>query len=264
MEPLTIDVIVVLVLTGVFVGIINTLAGGGSIMTITLFTALGMPINIANGTNRIAVVLQNLTSAITFIRRRMLHIKSGMLLSIPTVIGNIAGSIVATHVDEMVFRICMGVVLGVILLYMIFDNHRLYHGGQALKIKPLHYLWFLLIGFYGGYIYIGLGYLVLAVSIWSMKLDIITANVIKGFVLCIAMPFSLLIFMINGQVDYAYGLLHGLGNVIGAFIASRYAVGWGAGFVKVFTIIIVLFCFADLIGVVSLHNIFSSMFGATK
>lgn len=116
-----------------------------------------------------------------------------------------------------------------------------------------------LLGFYGGYIYIGLGYAILAVTIWSMKLDIITANVVKGFIIFIATPFSLLIFILNGQVDYVYGLWHGLGNIIGAVIASHIALAWGVKFVRYFTLIILAVCFADLVGLLSLHDILYSL-----
>lgn len=259
-ESLTLEIVLMLVVSGVLVGIINTLAGGGSVVTITMFTALGLPIGVANGTNRIPVFLQNLTSTLTFLRKRMIDVKTGLLLSIPTVVGNIAGSMVASRIDAAVFKICMAVVLVVILLYMVFDRHtRTFHAGRKLDIKPRHYVWFLLIGFYSGYIYIGLGYLILAVTIWSMKLDIITANVIKNFVIFVSTPFALAVFIYNGQVAFVCGLLHGLGNVVGAFLASHYAVGWGVRFVKIFTIVIVLFCFADLVGIVSLHDIFYGM-----
>lgn len=250
-----------LVVSGIAVGIINTLAGGGSIITMTLFMVLGLPINVANGTNRIAVFLQNFTATVTFIRKRMLDVKHGLLLSIPVIIGNIAGSLVASNIDERIFKICFGVVMFLILLYMIFDNRKRFHGGARMEVRPVHYLWFLLIGFYGGYIYIGLGYLILAIALWSMKLDIVTANVIKGFVIFIATPFSLLIFMINGQVEYGYGILHGVGNVIGAYLASHYFIGWGGRFVKIFTMIIVLICFADLLGWLSLQDIIKAMLG---
>ncbi len=265
-EGLSQEMVWMLVLSGVVVGIINTLAGGGTIVTITLFTALGLPIGVANGTNRIPVLLQNFTSTLTFLKKRMLDVKTGIKLSIPTIIGNIAGSMVAAQIDELVFKICMGVVLVVILIYMIFDKERPphIHAGHALKVKPLHYLWFLMIGFYSGYIYIGLGYLILAITIWTMDLDIITANVIKNFVIFLSTPFALAVFIYNGQVDFAFGLLHGAGNIVGAFLASHYAVGWGVRFVKIFTIFIVLFCFADLIGLVSLHDIFAAMHSSFK
>lgn len=253
------NIIIALIASGIIVGIINTLAGGGSIITITMFTALGLPIGMANGTNRIAVLLQNLTATVTFIRKRMLNLRHGLLLSIPVIVGNIAGSLVASHIDEKIFKICFGAILLVILLYIIFDNRIKIKAGHNIEVKPKHYIWFLLIGFYGGYIYVGIGYLILAITLWSMRMDIVTANVIKGFVILIATPFSLAVFMINGQVDYVFGLVHGLGNIIGSFLASHYMVGWGKGFIKTFTVIIVLICFADLIGLVSLHDIFNSL-----
>ncbi len=256
---MTYDIILMLLLSGIVVGIINTLAGGGSIITMTIFMVLGLPITVANGTNRIAVVLQNLAASMTFIRKRMFNVRSGLLLSIPVIIGNIGGSFLATHINDTIFRICFGVVLFLILLYMIFDNRKHFHAKESMQIKPIHYFWFLLIGFYGGFIYIGLGYLILAISLWTMKLDIVTANVLKGFVLCVAMPFSMVIFMIDGQVDYWFGLLHGAGNMIGAWLASHYFINWGGRFVKIFTMLIVLICFADLVGIISLQTIFSSM-----
>ena len=82
---------IILILSGVLVGVINTLAGGGAIITMTLFTVLGLPIGVANGTNRIAVILQNFTSSVAFIRKRMLDIKSGVKLALPAVVGNIVG-----------------------------------------------------------------------------------------------------------------------------------------------------------------------------
>lgn len=252
--------IILLLVSGVIVGIINTLGGGGSVISMALFMAMGLPVNVANGTNRIAVVLQNLSSTLTFIRKRMLDIKSGLLLSIPAIIGNIIGSMVAMEVDDTTFRICLSVVLAVILVYLIFDRQRPHlHTGHSLTIRWWHYIWFLIVGFYGGYIYIGLGFLILAVTIWTMKLDIITANVLKGCVIFLSTPFALAVFMINGQVDYGVGLLHGAGNIIGAVMASHWAIGWGVKFVKVFTLVVIVVSFIDLMGWISLQSLLSSM-----
>ena len=108
------SIIIMLVVSGIIVGIIYTLAGGGAIITMTLFTVLGLPIGVANGTNRIAVVLQNLTSSLTFLRKRMLNIKSGVKLSIPAIIGNVLGAMVATHISDTTFKICMAGVLTIV------------------------------------------------------------------------------------------------------------------------------------------------------
>ena len=203
--------IVLLLLSGVLVGIINTLGGGGSVITMSLFMAMGMPIGLANGTNRIAVLLQNLSATISFLRKGMLHIKSGLLLSIPAILGNILGAMVATEVSEAVFKVCLSVVLVVILIYLVLgkDNEQV-TGGHGLKIKWWHYIWFFIIGFYGGYIYIGLGFLILAITIWTMNLDIVTANVIKGFVIFLSTPCALAVFIYNNQVEWGAGLFSGI------------------------------------------------------
>jgi uncharacterized membrane protein YfcA len=110
-----------------------------------------------------------------------------------------------------------------------------------------------------GYIYIGIGYLILAIALWLMRMDLVTANAIKGFVILLATPFSLAVFMIMGNVDYTFGIIHGVGNMIGSFLASHYMANWGKNFIKIFMAVIVAICFCDLIGVISLHDFFYSI-----
>lgn len=240
--------IVLLLVSGVIVGIINTLGGGGSVITMALFMAMGMPVAVANGTNRIAVVMQNLSATIAFMRKNMLDVKNSLKLGIPTILGTMAGSLMAIDVDETIFKICLSVVLVVILIYLILDRNKTpQNTSPELHIRWWHYLLFFIVGFYGGYIYIGLGFLILAVTIWTMRLDIVTANVLKGCVIFISMPFALAVFMYNGQVDYMAGLLHGAGNIFGAIVASNWAVHWGVKFVKWFTLVIIVVAFVDLI-----------------
>ncbi|MBO7266050.1 MAG: sulfite exporter TauE/SafE family protein [Alistipes sp.] len=252
--------IILLLASGVLVGIINTLGGGGSVITMSLFMAMGMPIGLANGTNRIAVLLQNFSATVAFLRKGMLHIRSGVLLSLPAILGNIFGAMVATKVDESVFKICLSVVLAIILIYLLLgkDNEQV-TGGHGLKIRWWHYIVFFIVGFYGGYIYIGLGFLILAVAIWTMKLDIITANVIKGFVIFLSTPFALAVFIYNGQVEWMAGLLHGVGNIVGALLASHWAMSWGVKFVRWFTLFIIVVFFVDLMGWISLQELLSGL-----
>ena len=257
---MSINEIILLLVSGVIVGVINTLGGGGSVITMSLFMAMGMPIGIANGTNRIAVLLQNLSATVAFLRKGMLHIKSGLLLSIPAIVGNIIGAMVASEVSESLFKICLSVVLAIILIYLIMgkDKEQI-TGGHGLQIRLWHYIWFFIIGFYGGYIYIGLGFLILAITIWSMNLDIVTANVIKGFVIFLSTPFALAVFVYNNQVEWIAGLLHGAGNIVGAVMASHWAMNWGVKFVRWFTLFIIVVFFIDLMGWISLQTLLSHL-----
>ena len=255
--------------SGVIVGIINTLGGGGSIITMSLFRAMGMPLDIANITNRIPVVMQNLSATVSFMRKRMVDFRNGFLLSIPAIIGTIVGTFVALEVDEMTFKICLSVVLAVILIYLIVDRNSSpdIHAGHSLVVKWWHYVLFFIVGFYGGYIYIGLGFLILAVTIWTMNLDIVTANVLKGCVIFISTPFALVTVLCINQfgggepvaIAWNEGLLHGVGNIVGAIMASHWAVSWGVKFVKWFTLFVIVVAFIDLMGWISLENLLSQM-----
>lgn len=257
---MSINEIILLLVSGVIVGIINTLGGGGSVITMSLFMAMGMPISLANGTNRIAVLLQNLSATVAFLRKGMLHLRSGLLLSLPAIVGNIFGAMVAMEVSEAIFKICLSVVLAIILVYLLLgkDKQKV-SGGSGLNIKWWHYIWFFIIGFYGGYIYIGLGFLILAITISTMHLDIITANVIKGFVIFLSTPFALAVFIYNGQVEWLAGLLHGAGNIIGAVVASHWAMNWGVKFVRWFTLFIIVVFFVDLMGWISMQDMMSNL-----
>lgn len=249
-----------LMTSGVIVGFINTLAGGATVISMTVFTMLGLPISVANGTNRVAVILQNLTSSLNFFRHKSLDMKVGLKLTVPTIVGSVAGSQVASTIDEQILRICLGVVLFVMLLFMILSSDKRLKGDgiAPFRVRWIHYLWFLLIGFYSGYIYVGLGYLILAVTISSFRMDIVRANALKGFIVLTSTPFALIVFMLNGQVNYTYGLIHAVGNVAGAFLGSQYGIKWGVGFIRWLMIGVILVLMADMFGFISLTGLIRS------
>jgi uncharacterized membrane protein YfcA len=89
----------------------------------------------------------------------------------------------------------------------------------------------------------------------------VKANVIKNLIILIATPLSLLVFVLNGDVDYAYGLVHGAGNMVGAYLASRYAIGWGTKFLRWFMMAIVAVCLADVVGLISIHDFVAAILG---
>jgi uncharacterized membrane protein YfcA len=250
-----------LLVSGLVVGFINTLAGGGSAISLTVFMALGLPVQVANGTNRIAILMQNLSSTATFSSKGMIDWRSGVRLAIPAILGTVVGSqIAATQISDHVFRICLAVVMLSVLVFTIFGNRIFKRSGTAMRtIKPLHYVIFFLIGTYNGFIFVATGYLILLATMGLMHLDIVGANVLKNFIILITMAFSLAVFVINGNVDWVYGLVHGAGNMVGAFIASHYAIGWGVKFLRWFMVAVVLACLADVVGLISIRGMVLSI-----
>jgi uncharacterized membrane protein YfcA len=259
---LSLPIIAILLASGLLVGFINTLAGGGSAISLTVFMALGLPVQVANGTNRIAILMQNLSSTATFFTKRMLDARLGLRLALPVIAGTLLGSQVAVTIDQRIFQMCLAAVMVSVLVFILLGDRIFKRGGHATgKMGPLHYLMFFLIGLYNGYIYVGTGYLILLVSMGTMHMNMVHANVSKNFVILLAIPFSLLVFILNGHVNYAYGLVHGAGNMVGAFLASHYAIGWGTRFLRWFTVAVVLVCLADAVGLISVRELVLSIIG---
>jgi len=259
---LSLPIIAILLVSGLVVGFINTLAGGGSAISLTVFMALGLPVQVANGTNRVAILMQNLSSTATFFGKRMLDARLGVRLALPVIAGTLLGARVAVTIDKGVFQACLAAVMVSVLVFILLGDRIFKRGGSATgRMTPLHYLLFFAIGLYNGYIYVGTGYLILLVSMGMMHMNMVHANVAKNFVILLAIPFSLFVFMMNGHVNYAYGLVHGVGNMVGAFLASHYAIGWGVKFLRWFTVAVVLACLADVVGLISVRSLVLGLIG---
>ncbi len=238
-----IGVIIALIISGLIVGFINTLAGGGTIISMTLFLMLGLPPGVANGTNRIAVFLQNLVSVSTFKRKKILDIPKSIKYVIPVVLGSLIGSNIVLTINEVLFNyFFISVILLMVLVILI--KPQLWLKENPVKInRPMHIIhWILyfIIGVYGGFIHVGIGYFLLAMLVLTGGYDLIKANAIKNLVVLIYIPFSLIVFIIHDQVRYDYALIHAIGNVVGAFIASNWASNMGNKFIRYILILLLL------------------------
>lgn len=251
--------VIALIVSGVFVGFINTLAGGGTIISLSLFMFMGLPADVANGTNRIAVILQNFTSSASFKKQKLLDTKKAIKLAIPAVIGSVIGAQLSVQIDEDTFEKAIGLVMLMMIYFMVVKPDKWINGQTSLQEKKVTWLQvviFFFIGIYGGFVQVGVGYFLLAGIVLGAGYDLVRANAIKGFIVMLYTIFALLVFVLNDKVYWPYGLIHAIGNVTGAFIASRYALTWGAGFIRWFIIIIILITSADLFGIIDIRSMF--------
>lgn len=250
-------IVVALIVSGVFVGFINTLAGGGTIISIALFMVLGLPANIANGTNRIAVILQNLTSTGSFARQKVLDFRKGTWLAIPTIIGSVVGAQLAIDIQESLFRKAMAIIMIVMMVFIIYKPSAWLIGQKELvlrKVSIWQYIIFFFIGIYGGFIQVGVGYFLLAGIVLGAGYDLVKANAIKVWIVLLYTPFALLVFVIHGQVHWKFGLIHAIGNITGAWIASRWAVSWGTNFVRWVIVVVIIVFSSDLLGFINIKE----------
>lgn len=254
--------IIILIVSGVLVGFINTLAGGGSIISLSVLILLGLPANVANGTNRIAVGLQNIVGVSSFSQQKVMPWKKGLLLSIPAIAGSLIGAKIAADINEHVFRIAIGVIMLIMMAFILFKPQKYIYGKKEIQEKPLNwktYIIFFLIGIYGGFIQMGVGYFLLAGIVLGAGYDLIKANAIKVLIVLLYTPFAMLIFFLNNQINWKYGLILAIGNMVGAFIASRMAVKKGVNFVKWVIIVVIIITAAQMFGLYDFKSIIQSL-----
>ncbi|HRY32526.1 MAG TPA: sulfite exporter TauE/SafE family protein [Bacteroidales bacterium] len=251
-----------LICSGLMVGFINTLAGGGTIISLSLFMFLGMDPVMANGTNRLAVLFQTTTSSFGFRRHRLLDLKRASRLGIPVAAGSLLGTWIAIDISPRVFELILAISMVFMMSFLVFRPNRWLKGMESLtlkKISPGLYFLFFIIGIYGGLIYVGVGYYLLAAIVLGAGYDLLRANAVKVWIVLLYVPFNLVIFMVYGQVDYRYGLVHAIGNIIGAWLATRFAVNWGVNFVRWVLILVILLVVFQTFGLFDVRDLIRSL-----
>lgn len=242
--------LLILFAAGIGIGFINTIAGGGSLIAIPLLMLLGIPIQVANGTNRIAILFQNITSFVTF---RAKGIKTpfrlAFLLAVMTTLGAIFGAFFAARVNPAVLKWAVIALLVVMLFLTLYKPQRWLKKKPLtlVKIRAWDYPLFFAIGFYGGFIQAGAGLLVTTALVLRVGFDAITAEAVKSFILPFYTIFAVIVFVLHGQVSYLLGFALALGSMLGAWIAAKVAVKEGPKLVRYLLILVMLFAAVYLI-----------------
>lgn len=228
---------------GIVAGFINTLAGSGSLITLPLLMFLGLPANVANGTNRISILFQSLVGSTGFRKEGKLEIKTGLWLAVPTILGSVTGALFALKLNEVIMTRAIGILL-VVMFFMVLFRPEIWLKGKesnkAAKIGWINVIVFFIIGVYGGFIQAGVGFFLLGGLVMGVGYDLIKANALKNLLVFLYTPFALVVFIVNNQVDYKAGLILALGSMLGAWLATKTAVKQGTAFVRYILLIAIL------------------------
>lgn len=230
-------------------GAINTFAGNGSLITLSILTdMLGLPGNIANGTNRVGILLQSAASSTGFARNKILSLAGSKNVIITTIIGAAAGVYTATVVSDKQFLFIFKYLMLIMLVIILVKPERWLH--SPAEKTPIS-LWisipaFLALGFYGGFIQMGMGLFFLAVLVLVGKYDILQANVLKTFVIMIYTVVVLAIFTFKGLVDWKTGLIMAAGQALGGYLTALYGPRWPDINVWAYRLLVILVIFAVL------------------
>ncbi|MUP37462.1 sulfite exporter TauE/SafE family protein [Labilibaculum euxinus] len=243
---------ILIVIVGVFCGFLNTLAGSGSIISLAMLMFMGLPANVANGTNRIAILMQNIVGVSSFKKQKVFSFKEGIWLALPAIVGSVIGAGLAVEINEDMMQKTIGGLL-IFLFFIVLYKPDAWVKGQAglIRSKPsiIQIVIFFFIGLYGGFIQAGVGFFLLSGLVLGAGFDLVKANAIKVFIVLLYTPFALGVFVMNGQVDYKIGLILAAGNMIGAYIAANFAVSLGAKFVRYILLAVIIFASLKFLGV---------------
>ncbi len=224
-----------LILLGIIAGFINTFAGGGSMLVVPFLIFLGLPANMANATNRVAIFLQEIVSTATFHQKKILDFKTDYPLLLPTTLGSIAGAFTAVDIQEELLRKVIGGLL-IILFFMILLDPNGWVKANADRAKArnpfIRFLVFLGIGFYGGFIQIGVGFFMLAGLVLGCGFDLLKANALKVLLILSYTLIALAIFIYYGLIDWSTGFILSCGNMLGAWLGTRLSIKWGAKYIR--------------------------------
>jgi uncharacterized membrane protein YfcA len=244
--------ILALIGTGVAAGFLNTTAGGGSMLSLPLLMFLGLPANVANGTNRIAILLQNIIAVNTFRQKKVLHLKTDYKLAIPAVVGSVIGALFAVEIDPDILKKVIAVLMVLMFFIVIFKPEvwvKERAGTTVARPTFFQYVIFFFIGLYGGFIQLGVGFFLLAGLVLGCGQNLVKANALKVFIVLLYTVFSLGIFVWHQQVDIIAGLILAAGNMAGAWLGVHFQVKGGAKYVRYVLIFAMLIVILNLFGV---------------
>ena len=222
---------------GCIAGFINVMAGGGSLLTMPIMVFMGMDGPLVNGTNRVALLIQNVFAVLGFFRQGFSDFRLSLSLTLCALPGTFVGAMLGTRLSGVWFnRVLACVMIGVLLL-MVRKRKRGTAAASAelpttRRLVVAHVL-MIGVGFYGGFIQAGVGFLLIAILHTTLGLDLVRVNMHKVFIIGAYTSVALAVFAYEGRVDWAVGLLLAAGNSTGAWIGTHVAVKKGDRIVRI-------------------------------
>jgi len=222
--------IALLTLAGVAAGWLNVMAGGGSLLTVPIMVFMGIPGPVANGTNRIAILLQNITAVTTFRKKGFSDFKLSLSLAAAASFGALFGAQVGVQLEgEWFNRVLALIMLGILILMWTGGLRQKDQDGGGEKPQRLVLGHILMIGagFWGGFIQIGVGFILMPILHRVLGLNLVLTNMHKVFIALVYTIVALAVFASQLQLLWWIGLWLALGNAIGGWLGAHTTVTHG-------------------------------------
>ena len=225
---LSILMVSLLFIVGVISGFINTLAGGGSMLTLPAMMMLGMPADVANGTNRVGVLVQSLTGAKGFNDQDRLDRSAILPVLVPTILGALIGSLLASYMPVWVLEPVLLVSMVAVALIMVVrpDTVAPPEGTEPVRLQdnPAAGIPLFMAGVYGGFVQAGVGFILITALAGALRYDLVRTNALKTVCTGIFSAVALSVFALRGQVWWIPGFVLAFGSMLGAMGSVRFAI----------------------------------------
>ena len=244
--------LLILLVAGAIAGFINSMAGGGSLVTLPMLMLYGLPPDAANGTNRLGILVQAITSFVDYHRSGVKVNGRTSLLLIPLCAGACAGALTVNYVPHASLNLVIVCVMLLSASFLFIQpskwNRPLGSLSTTFVRNPLAWISLLVAGFYAGFIQVGVNFVILIILVFWGGFDLLHANAFKQLA---QFAFTLLIlpvFIANGKVAWLPGLFLSCGSAIGSWVGAHLAVKKGAKLVRwLLVIAIVIFAIKQII-----------------
>lgn len=228
------------------------MAGGGSLLSVPLLSLAGVGGTVANGTNRIAVLIQNVTGAYGYARRNVGNRDRTVQILVPVAIGGLIGSLVASRIPDEAFERLFGLLMPPLLVLSIWKP------APDTESAPwpvwLTSVVFVAVGFYGGAVQAGVGLIILLV-LSRAGFDLVTANAMKTVVILFITLMAVPVFVYNDQVRWWPAIVLSVGMGIGGFVGANVAVDGGERVIRPVLVVVVLALASRMLGLWELVGI---------
>jgi uncharacterized membrane protein YfcA len=224
--------IVALFFVGIVAGFLNVNAGGGSTLTLPVLIFFGLDAATANGTNRLAILLQNGSAIYNFKKKAYSDFGLSFKLALFTLPGALAGAFWAVNISDELFKKILSVVILFVIISLFIPKSKVLRRTDDSSVSPSAYVAMFLAGIYGGMIQAGVGFIFMAILHNMMKFDLVKTNMHKVFIVGVYTLPVLVVFAFSGKINFALGLALAAGNMLGAKLAVLFAVKKGEKAIK--------------------------------
>lgn len=225
-----ITTILILLIGGLFSGTINTIVGGGSLISVPLLIITGLPPHLAIGTNRFAMIFNTGVGAIEYHKKIQYKIEVALLLAIFASIGSYLGANIVLQIDEALLNYVIGVLMLIIGGVTVFkkkigieENKMIITKGKRILIVVLTFF----LGVYGGFFGAGISTMFTFVIVSFFGTSFIKSAGITRFIVSILSIIASLVFLYNMSIDFVFGVILAISFIVGASLGVKLALKAG-------------------------------------